>query len=119
MLLVHHTYATKANITAQNHFIQTTNVMITTQLFGLFMLNHCFMLLFHRNKAKEVTMAIKCNTPAVFSCVPKTTLFYPNSCKKLLIIFGKNHYNSILNVLPQLQDPILITGWTDTDMHTF
>ena len=83
--------------------------MIPTQLFGLFMINHFFMLLFHRKKAKVVTMAIKSNTPAVFSCVPKTTMFYPMSCTKYLIIFGTNHLNSILNLLPQLQDPILIT----------
>ena len=45
-------------------------------------------------------------------------MFYPISCTKLLIIFGKNHQNSILNLLPQLQDRTLNTGWTDTNMHT-
>jgi hypothetical protein len=47
-------------------------------------------------------------------------MVYLISCTKLLIIFGKDDQNSILNLLPHFQDPTLDTGRiiTDTDVHT-
>ena len=60
-LLVHHTYATKANITAWSHFIQTTNVLLPAQPFL-----HAHI---SQNKATVVTTAIKCNSHQQYSAV--------------------------------------------------
>ena len=50
MLSVHHSYATKPIITAKNHFIQTTIIVLHAQPFGLFILNRSFLLILHRTK---------------------------------------------------------------------
>jgi len=74
-----------------------------------------------QNKAAVLTMAIKCNIPAVFSCVPKTTMFYPISCTKIwlflarTIIIAFSIYCHNFKILSWLQDG-LITTCTPSDI---
>jgi hypothetical protein len=69
MLSVHNSYVTEAIITAKNHFIRTTIIMLPAQLFGLLMLNRFFLLILHRKKAIVVTMATKCNSHQQYSAM--------------------------------------------------
>ena len=121
LLMVHQTYKTPVIITAYN-FIWTTYIMLPTQLFDLLMLDDFFLLTLHKTKQqwKPWQQSIT-HTSSLQLCSNIFTMVQPLSFKKLNFIFGEVDQTSILNLMPNLQDPTSNAGGIiiHTDKHSF